>query len=155
MSNRKLVLLPFALTVLYALLPFMPQPRPLPPGVSECIGCNEPVWLSEPVHMLVGLLMFALFVIVLVKLCVVLATGKLPNHVVFRTLTPILWIVFFATAAFYLCKGVSGGLPVTPYDSTSLIPYGFFAATDFVFAARLRKTNKWPGRRMSPWFEMP
>ena len=107
--------------------------------------------------MLVGIPMLILLPAILVKLVWVLM-GNLPNHGIYRTAVPVLWLVFFLSASFYLGRAVSDKLPVIPYDFTSLIPYGFFAVVDFIFAAKMRKAKQPPvqrDRKLSPWFEMP
>ena len=138
MSDRKLVLLPFLVLVLYLASP-MPNPRPWPAEIVSCFGCSEPVWLSEPVHMVVSLPMVALFFITILKAALVLYTGKLMDHWLFRAVAPILWLVFFSGAGYYLWLGASH---LIAYDVTSLIPFFGFAVVDFVFVARLAKNDK-------------
>ena len=107
--------------------------------------------------MLVGLPMLVLMFFILYKLILVLGAGELPNNGLSRTVIPILWVVFFVGSAFYIGRAVSDQFKLVPYDFTSLIPFGCFAVVDFVFAARLRRTNQWypQDRRLSPWFDIP
>jgi len=130
MSNRMLVLLPFFVEAFYIMLP-LPQPSPL---------LVEPVWHSEPVHLLIGLPMLALIPLILAKLYLVLRTGELPNHILFELVAPTLWLIFFAAAAFYLGSATLQHRDnLIAYDFTSLIPSLGFAIVDFVFAIRLRR----------------
>lgn len=132
---RKLTLLPFGLALIYTWLPFMPKPKP---STFGCFGCNSPIWLSEPSHMLVSIPMLILTPLILTKLFWVLL-GMLPDHFFYRTLSPTLWTIFLVSAAYYLLRGIKHELPMTAYDFTSLIPFIFFASVDFIFAYKLRK----------------
>jgi hypothetical protein len=80
----------------------------------------------------------------------VINLGELPNHVLFRTITPILWVVFCFIVAYYV-GAASRRNNLVVYDFTSLIPFAGFAVTDFIFAARLRKRRHPPEQAKQPF----
>lgn len=159
MSDRKLVLLPFLLWVIYSLLP-IPTPHPLPNGMLGCIFCDEP-WVSESAHLLVAVPLLLLVIITLLKTCIVLCNGRLPTFSLFMFIEPALWVLFFGMTPHYLFRAVrGGGITLTFYDLVSLFPFLFFAVVAFVFAKRLIRNNNRPldaPRRVetSPFIEFP
>ncbi len=156
MSDRKLVVLPVLLLILCAVLP-LPGPRPVPADMAGCFGCDMPVWISEPAHMLVGIPLFLLTILGISKLVLVLLLGTLPDSHIFRTAVPVLWVVFFLSVTYYLVQAVVYAIPLIAYDFTSLIPYLGFAVVDFMFAARLRKRRPpaTHGHQQTPFVELP
>lgn len=143
LSDRKLVLVPIVIAILCELLP-LPKPRPWPDGVTGCFGCSSPVWLSEPMHYPTGLPLTVLVLCAMVKLSVVLVAGHLPKSWIFTRLVPTLWVVFFASAAWYLGRASVRGESLTAYDFTSLILWIGFAVVDIIFAYRTSKPNPVP-----------
>ncbi len=139
MSDRKLVLLPVGFLVAWMLFsPILPEPRPLPPGVTWCDACQFPAWADHPAPILMALSIFGVFLIGLVKLYQILRSGRVPNVVFYRFVAPLLRLVFLGYAAEHFAMVAQvPKFRFIPYDFTSLAPLLMFAAVDFVFAVRL------------------
>ncbi|HVO28688.1 MAG TPA: hypothetical protein VMT81_01765 [Candidatus Paceibacterota bacterium] len=139
-SNRALVIAPFAIVLICAVLPLpQPEPRSWLVGWPSCPGCDRAVWQSYAIAGWGSVLMMLLFLATVLKLVLVLAIGELPDSILFRWIVPVLWVIFFALAAYSGASAVQQGIVWTAYDSVSLIPFIGFAAVDFTFVWKIRR----------------
>jgi len=136
-SNRRLVILPILFALFYGVLP-MTKSHPSTQDLHG-VAYDPPVWLSEPMHWPMRLVIVCIFFLVVANTARVLLTGRPFNSGVFRTFLPFLWVMFFTCASYYLWRASESIFKPTMYDFTSLIPFIGFAIVDFIFASRLRK----------------